>query len=179
MILLKLCVPGLNSFSAKGVGGIGGSGSERLVSDGENGDPQGRYPADEKHHNSDIDVIGKSPKPCLDQKKCGRPGDEIGQDDPPGETFIQEIIFEGESGAKSKGSAAYSQLGRFLVESFNRKLRDELLNREIFVTVINIRVILGRWRLRYNWIRPSFSLEYRSQASEAILTEKLSLGVGH
>ncbi|MBU4330442.1 MAG: transposase [Acidobacteria bacterium] len=54
-----------------------------------------------------------------------------------------------------------------------------MLNREIFVTLINVRVLLGWWRLRYNWIRPYFSLGYRSQASEAILTEKLSLGVGH
>jgi len=65
------------------------------------------------------------------------------------------------------------------IESFNRKLRDELLNREIFDTLLEVRVLLERWRWEYNWIRPHSSLGYRPPAPEAILAGKLSQGVVH
>ena len=40
------------------------------------------------------------------------------------------------------------------VESFNGKLRDELLNREIFYTLTEARVLIERWRHEYNTRRP-------------------------
>ena len=40
------------------------------------------------------------------------------------------------------------------VESFNGKLRDELLNREIFDTLLEAKVLIERWRREYNTIRP-------------------------
>jgi len=40
------------------------------------------------------------------------------------------------------------------VESFNGKLRDELLNREIFDTLWEVQVLVERWRQTYNQIRP-------------------------
>jgi transposase InsO family protein len=40
------------------------------------------------------------------------------------------------------------------VESFNSKLRDELLDREIFYTLIEAQVLVQRWRRDYNWRRP-------------------------
>ncbi|MFC2106624.1 IS3 family transposase, partial [Candidatus Bipolaricaulota bacterium] len=46
-------------------------------------------------------------------------------------------------------------------ESFNGKLRDELLNREIFYTLEEARVLIENWRREYNTIRPHSSLEYR------------------
>jgi putative transposase len=55
------------------------------------------------------------------------------------------------------------------IESFNGKLRDEVLNREIFDTLFEARVIIGRWRWDYNHIRPHSSLGYRPPAPEAIL----------
>ena len=44
------------------------------------------------------------------------------------------------------------------IESFNGKLRDELLNGEIFNTVIEARIIIERWRKEYNTKRPHSSL---------------------
>jgi putative transposase len=52
------------------------------------------------------------------------------------------------------------------VESFNGKLRDELLNGEIFDTVMEARVITEKWRKHYNTIRPHSSLGYRPPAPE-------------
>jgi len=54
------------------------------------------------------------------------------------------------------------------VESFNGKLRDELLNREIFYTLTEAEVLLERWRVHYNTKRPHSSLGYRPPAPEAI-----------
>jgi transposase InsO family protein len=55
------------------------------------------------------------------------------------------------------------------VESFNGKLRDELLNREIFTTLEEARVLIGQWRKEYNQVRPHSALGYRPPAPEAIL----------
>ena len=53
------------------------------------------------------------------------------------------------------------------VESFNGKLRDELLNREIFYTLTEAEVLLERWRVHYNTKRPHSSLGYKPPAPEA------------
>ncbi len=47
------------------------------------------------------------------------------------------------------------------VESFNGKLRDELLDREIFSTLLEAKVLIERWRARYNRVRPRSALGYR------------------
>ena len=52
-------------------------------------------------------------------------------------------------------------------ESFNGKLRDQLLNGEIFYTLREAQVILERWRWHYNHERPHSSLGYRPPAPEA------------
>ena len=54
-------------------------------------------------------------------------------------------------------------------ESFNGKLRDELLNGEIFYTLREAKVLIEQWRRHYNTIRPHSSLGYRPPAPEAIL----------
>ena len=56
------------------------------------------------------------------------------------------------------------------IESFNGKLRDELLNREIFTTLEEARVLIEQWRREYNQVRPHSSLGYRPPAPEAILS---------
>ncbi len=56
------------------------------------------------------------------------------------------------------------------IESFNGKLRDELLNREIFTTLIEARVLIEQWRREYNQVRPHSALGFRPPAPEAILT---------
>ncbi len=43
-------------------------------------------------------------------------------------------------------------------ESFNGKLRDELLDREIFYTLQEAQVLIERWRQHYNRFRPHSSL---------------------
>ncbi len=53
-------------------------------------------------------------------------------------------------------------------ESFNGKLRDELLNGEIFDTLMEAKVLIERWRQHYNRFRPHSSLGYRPPAPEAI-----------
>jgi len=55
------------------------------------------------------------------------------------------------------------------VESFNGKLRDELLNREIFTTLIEARILIEQWRKEYNQVRPHSSLGYQPPAPETIL----------
>ena len=51
-------------------------------------------------------------------------------------------------------------------ESFNGKLRDELLNVEIFDTLQEAKVLIERWRKHYNQIRPHSSLGYKPPAPE-------------
>lgn len=55
------------------------------------------------------------------------------------------------------------------IESFNGKMRDELLNREIFYTLREAQILTERWRKEYNHIRPHSSLGYRSPAPQAWL----------
>ena len=54
-------------------------------------------------------------------------------------------------------------------ESFNGKLRDELLNREIFYSLKEVQILTERWRREYNTIRPHSSLGYRPPVPEAIM----------
>jgi len=56
------------------------------------------------------------------------------------------------------------------IESFNGKLRDELLNREIFTTLEEARILIEQWRREYNQVRPHSALRYRPPAPEAVLS---------
>ena len=56
------------------------------------------------------------------------------------------------------------------IESFNGKMRDELLNREVFTTLTEAKVLIKQWQQEYNHIRPHSSLGYRPPAPEAILS---------
>ena len=55
------------------------------------------------------------------------------------------------------------------IESFNGKLRDELLNREIFTTLTEAKILIEQWRKEYNQIRPHSALRYRPPAPEATI----------
>ena len=55
------------------------------------------------------------------------------------------------------------------IESFNGKLRDELLNVELFDTLLEAKVLIERWRVHYNTERLHSSLGYRPPAPEAVL----------
>ncbi len=55
------------------------------------------------------------------------------------------------------------------IESFNGKLRDELLNREVFTTLMEAQVLIEKWRQEYNTVRPHSALRYRPPVPEAVL----------
>ena len=55
------------------------------------------------------------------------------------------------------------------VESFNSKLRDEFLNRELFLHINELRYIADRWRMDYNHYRPHSSLDYMAPAAFAAM----------
>lgn len=54
-------------------------------------------------------------------------------------------------------------------ESFNGKLRDELLNTEIFYTLKEAQILIEQWRRHYNEVRPHSSLGYRPPAPKAVI----------
>jgi transposase InsO family protein len=60
-------------------------------------------------------------------------------------------------------------------ESFNSKLRDELLAGEQFSTLHEAKVLIEQWRRHYNAIRPHSSLGYRPPAPETILPSASAL----
>lgn len=53
-------------------------------------------------------------------------------------------------------------------ESFNGKLRDELLNGEIFYSLNEAKTVIEQWRKHYNTIRPHSSLGYRPPAPQTM-----------
>jgi len=61
------------------------------------------------------------------------------------------------------------------VESFNGKLRDELLNGEIFYSLKEAQVMIEKWRRHYNTRRPHSSLGYRPPAPETFTPENKEL----
>ena len=60
-----------------------------------------------------------------------------------------------------------------LTVPFNGKLRDQLLNGEIFYTLKQAQVVIERWRCYYNTIRPHSALGYRPPAPETTPPEKV------
>ena len=54
-------------------------------------------------------------------------------------------------------------------ESFNGKLRDELLDREIFYTLTEAQILIERWRQQYNTVRPHSALGYRPPAPVTVI----------
>jgi len=80
--------------------------------------------------------------------------------------FIANMLRKwlGELGVKTLFIEPGSPWENGYVESFNGKMRDELLNREIFYTLKEAQVLIERWRKEYNTIRPHSSLGYRPPA---------------
>ncbi len=59
------------------------------------------------------------------------------------------------------------------IESFNGKMRDELLEREIFNTLLEAEILIKEWRKEYNQVRPHSSLGYRPPTPPAIQPYKM------
>jgi len=55
------------------------------------------------------------------------------------------------------------------VESFNARLRDELLDGEIFYTLKEAQIVIESWRRHYNAVRPHASLGYKPPAPEVFV----------
>jgi transposase InsO family protein len=55
------------------------------------------------------------------------------------------------------------------VESFNARLRDELLNGEIFYSLREAQIVIESWRRHFNAVRPHQSLGYRAPAPEVFV----------
>ena len=53
-------------------------------------------------------------------------------------------------------------------ESFNGRMRDELLNGEIFYSLREAQILIEKWRKHYNTERPHSALGYRPPAPETI-----------
>ncbi len=60
-------------------------------------------------------------------------------------------------------------------ESFNGKLRDELLNGEIFYTLKEAKVLIEHWRKHYNTVRPHSAIGYRPPAPEVNRQHRVDL----
>ena len=58
--------------------------------------------------------------------------------------------------------------GNGYVESFNARLRDDLLDGEIFYTLRETQVVIESWRRHYNSVRPHGALEYPPPAPEVV-----------
>jgi len=69
-------------------------------------------------------------------------------------------------GAKTLYIAPGSPWENGYCESFNGKLRDELLNGEIFYSLKEAKVVIGQWRQHYNTVRLHSSLGYRPPAPQ-------------
>ena len=61
-------------------------------------------------------------------------------------------------------------------ESFNGKFKDECLNGEIFYSLKEAQVVIEKWRMHYNEVRPHSSLGYRPPAPKAILPKQQGHG---
>jgi transposase InsO family protein len=72
-------------------------------------------------------------------------------------------------GAKTAYITPGSPWENGFIESFNARLRDELLDGEIFYTLKEAQIIVESWRRHYNTVRPHASLGYRPPAPEVFV----------
>ena len=88
-----------------------------------------------------------------------------------GPEFVAEAVrrWVAAVGAKTAFIEPGSPWENGYIESFNARLRDELLNGEIFYTLKEAQVLIESWRCQYNAIRPHGSLGYRPPAPETII----------
>src|SRR4051812_9728100 len=85
--------------------------------------------------------------------------------------FVAKAVQEWITAVGAK--TAYITLGspweNGYVESFNARLRDELLDGEIFYTLREAQIVIESWRRHFNTIRPHASLGYKPPAPEVFV----------
>ena len=93
--------------------------------------------------------------------------------------FVAQAIrcWLDQAGVKTLFIAKGSPWENGYVESFNGKLRDELLNRELFLSLEEARWVIDRWRLDYNHHRIHSSLNYQTPAAYAARCKSMSIVV--
>ncbi len=102
---------------------------------------------------------------CLTELFCSRGVPEHIRSDN-GSEFTAKSIRKwlSDLGAKTLYIEPGSPWENGYIESFNGKLRDELLNREIFYTLQEAKILIEHWRKEYNQVRPHSALGYRPPA---------------
>ena len=85
--------------------------------------------------------------------------------------FVAEAVRDWISavGAKTAYIEPGSPWENGYCESFNARLRDELLNGEIFYSPKEAQIVIEEWRKHYNTARPHSALGYRPPAPETIV----------
>ena len=88
-----------------------------------------------------------------------------------GPEFVAKIVREwiAAVGARTAYIEPGSPWENGYVESFNGKLRDELLDGEVFYSLAEAKVVIEGWRRHYNTTRPHPALGYRPPAPEVAL----------
>lgn len=88
-----------------------------------------------------------------------------------GAEFIAKAVQEwiAAVGAKTAYIAPGSPWENGFIESFNARLRDELLDGEIFYSLKEAKVVIESWRRHYNTLRPHGSLGYKPPAPEVFV----------
>ncbi|SIT15230.1 Integrase core domain-containing protein [Paracoccus saliphilus] len=87
-----------------------------------------------------------------------------------GPEFIAKVVRDwiAAVGAKTAYIEPGSPWENGYCESFNAKIRDELLNGEIFYSLAEAKIVIESWRRHYNTKRPHSSLGYRPPAPEIV-----------
>jgi putative transposase len=88
-----------------------------------------------------------------------------------GPEFVAKAVQEwiAFAGAKTAYIERGSPWENGYIESFNARLRDELLDGEIFYSLREARIVIESWRRHYNTIRPHASLRYKPPAPEVFV----------
>ena len=86
-----------------------------------------------------------------------------------GSEFIAKVVrdYLRDSGVRTLFIEPGSPWENGYIESFNGKLRDELLDGELFLHIDEVRYVVDRWRMDYNHYRPHSSLGYVSPVAFA------------
>jgi putative transposase len=88
-----------------------------------------------------------------------------------GPEFVAKAVQEwiAAVGAKAAYIAPGSPWENGFIESFNARLRDELLDGEIFYSLKEAKIVIESWRRHYNTLRPHGSLGYKPPAPEVFV----------
>jgi len=88
-----------------------------------------------------------------------------------GPEFVAKAVQEwiAAVGAKTAYIMPGSPWENGFIESFNARLRDELLDGEIFYSLKEAKIVIESWRRHYNTLRPHGSLGYKAPAPEVFV----------